>query len=73
MVSAIVLTSCGGGGNATDDAKKLCDCMEAAKETPEKAEECATMTKEMEEKYKDDAPSLVKFATAMSECVEANQ
>ena len=68
MVSVVALSSCGGGADAAGDATKLCECMDAAKADPSKAEECATMAQEFEDKYKDDAPSLVKFATAYSEC-----
>ena len=72
LLSILGLSACGGGNNATDDAQKLCACMEAAKDDPSKAEECATMSNEMQEKYKDQPAQVVEFAKSMSECMEAN-
>lgn len=73
MAGGLFLTSCGGGSDATADAKKICDCLEAAKEDPSKAEECTKMTNEMEEKYKGDLTGTAEFAATMTECMQVGE
>jgi hypothetical protein len=68
----LILSSCGGSSDAGADANKLCECMEAAKQDPSRAEECSTMARELEERYEDDSKGLVQFAKTLSECMDTN-
>lgn len=70
MAGGLFLTSCGGGGDAKADAQKLCDCMTASMENPEKAEECNKLSEEMQKKYEEDPAGTIEFAAAMAECMQ---
>ena len=62
LVGGLFLTSCGSGGDVAADAEKICACLEAAKKDPSKAEECAKISTEMDEKYKNDIDGKAAFA-----------
>ncbi len=63
------LCSCGGVGNAEDDAKKLCACMKAAEIDASKTEECATMSIKMEEKYAGNSTAIGVLTQKTNECL----
>lgn len=70
LAGGFALTSCGGGADPAADAEKLCDCMSAAAENPEKAEECSKLSEEFMAKYKDDIQATTTFAEVTSKCLQ---
>jgi len=67
VISALALTSCGGGG-AKADGQKFCDCMKEAMKDMSKLESCMKMGEEMETKYKDDKAAQGEIEEVMKEC-----